>query len=1318
MLFSLRFMDIKVHRYLSFLKKTLLLLVFLLEAGCGTDPPFPRCVSADNFGLETIMASAYYSKDDRDSFKSKDGEDTAAFSPNQVVRWKDTGLVTTGEPIKVRTNGMWTAWAKSNKKYTPAAGVVELSDIENGTLNQSITPLDRTCSPYSVKDSIIPGCSNNKCQYIDENLKDDIKTGAYGIPCWFKNGYGAYLLFKRDGDPDPNQTVNIMRFPQSPVVHLGYKSTDEGGSGAFSSVEHFIKDSSCQNIQLKEGWKIYVKILDRYYWDNAGGYSFEFISGTKRENGIMIFETIRKEVKEILINQGGKVIFERIVKNDSFKNLVYSLLVLFLMISSLLYIFGMVQHPMPDFIARVLKISLIFMLISPNSWQFFYDHLLSLFIDGTDTIIGIINDHSGMSNYNQEAPFAFLDYMIRDKIFSPIVWNIKMKALIVSEFLGIFGTLFIIIAVLIYVLLCMYAFVIYLAGLIGMALLIALMPIFFVGILFSKLKSLFDGWLTQCISFSLQSIMIFTLLSLFGSLIMNTYYRLFGFTACYNKWMEVKLCVGRLCLLDSSFYAWTPGQKYVPKVIDIFYEWNAHDSLNKSDYGEDRISRFTFTGGGAVIPVPPEYTEKDFRYIDYPYFDPDITGSKNPDGISVIENSIFINLANLLNSLMALPTINGTAIARLVEDIKNEIKKLGLGNIQLRQIEDSKNRNIPNNYRQLQEDVKRALISLIGSNAINSTSKEELDKQYDHSIIKQIRKGHLIIWPELLILLLLALLMSLMRSFVTNIGSSLGGGSVMSTMLSGVWDGFFHPSGRDVGGKIGELIAGLKFGWQDKIGGGLEKTGSTIVNTVKRVPILGTAISFTSEATKAITMSQSEFEVGKKLDKQLKKLDYYRAVIGAHLSYSGLDTLKYLGKDAVDRMLGRKETGELEDIKSQHAFFMEKLRDKILGPEKHKPSTYLPPRRPEDDESPFPRSKPIDIDALAPSEGDVGSDAVDLLTTIDRDLDTAGQLKLKENQDINEILHARAKLLRDNDIDEFNRVDRLLHEKLGDQYDSTISNYESGERQPVEEDGASNMELSRSSSIGSIDPIAGESITSESDTHSQTSHEELRRDETTTQAIDEISSDQLQIEDNYESLIGEETKPRDGNQFQANEGNSLEDVEQLIIRDGDSDKGGENIELNVIDRKLPQEDYHSSKEGIEFNIINSGSNLEQEENIQIEIPIEIDDRPRNDEQLQENISPQGSDFEQSNQITSDSVESDYNTEDKPEQQQEALHSDDSQELEPNGASNKIKSSSSTEEKLEQMQEEQKKKREIEALQDKIEQVKEQQKSDRDESSDN
>ncbi len=46
------------------------------------------------------------------------------------------------------------------------------------------------------------------------------------------NGHGAYLLFQT-GKDDPNENLKLMRDPQYPTVHLGYKLHSRGRQWIF-----------------------------------------------------------------------------------------------------------------------------------------------------------------------------------------------------------------------------------------------------------------------------------------------------------------------------------------------------------------------------------------------------------------------------------------------------------------------------------------------------------------------------------------------------------------------------------------------------------------------------------------------------------------------------------------------------------------------------------------------------------------------------------------------------------------------------------------------------------------------------------------------------------------------------------------------------------------------------------------------------------------------------------------------------------------------------------------------------------------------------
>ncbi|QLK58859.1 hypothetical protein FDZ58_02930 [Ehrlichia ruminantium] len=949
-----------------------LLLLLLMTACESNQHPVPRCVPADVFTEgRTTSVSAYFDPTS-ENFMSDNKVLGNSVEDNQVVRWKYTGYVTNGHPIVLRAEGMWTSWAKKSNNVTEVQkNTTDYGDDDVDRYN-AILAVDRVCGPYKKIEKTFSNGTNQckvSCEMIS-GVQDNLETGTYGPPCWFRNGYGAYLLFKRPEDPEPNETITNMRYPTSPVMHIGYKPLELAGTHGISTSSKKIKDSSCKDVELKPGWKIYIKILDRNYYDNVGGYTVTFIDGIKAEQEFSAFEWVRKEVRGRL-DKAGEDLFKNIVKNPVFKNFVFSLLTLFLIFGSLAYILGIVRTPFADIIVRLLKISLMLLLISPNSWDFFYNHLLRLFIHGTDQIIAMINSYTG--DYNPQAPFSFMDIMIRDKIFSPVIWKIKIRALIVANFSSIFAVLVIVIAVLIYIALCIYGFVIYLTAFVGITFLVGLMPLLLLGILFSQFKSLFDGWLTQCISFSLQAILIFTLISLFGTLIMNYYYRIFGFTVCYNEWMKVKICLfGRVgCLVDKSLFGWTPGQMYDPKVIGITSDFNVSDKKASSDDPDDiKMSgnaRYKFTGGGGYISVPPDHKYKDFRYIDYPFLDPDTESDSNPHGVNVAKDSPFKELSHLVNALLT--TDKKYIVARLVADIKTELEKLVKNktitsdsqNKVLKIIDDRIKKDKDAGKSELDkygdqsfksQIIRSVIDNVIDGAAITPTSQEKLNEQYDYALIQGIRAGDLILWSEVGSLFLAALLIWQMRAFVQSVAVSLAGGSMMSQTIASMYEeGFLKTfSSIPVVGKVFKTIDGGLDSYKLLVGNYITETARRPLNMLQKVPVLGHAVKFTGKVAGGLTSSYGEYD--RRHSSNFKQLNYARAFIGAHLGFSPLSAMKYLGGYAAGKMLGSRSGGLIHNMVQDRKAALDSLKAHILGPEQHKPSPYIPKQK-EDDSNPF-----------------------------------------------------------------------------------------------------------------------------------------------------------------------------------------------------------------------------------------------------------------------------------------------------------------------------------------------------------------------------
>ncbi|WP_042892661.1 type IV secretion system protein [Anaplasma marginale] len=956
-----------------------LLPLCLLVASCGSDVPFPRCVSADNFNSNTTASvSAYYGPGNVEAFKADDGQTGNASTPGankHMVRWKDTGFVTDGEEIVISIQGAWVPWAKHGEKHSsPLAvntGISRPVDL-NDEFYDSVVDVGRVCGPYEERKHSVSGCELN-CKHIPAT--DDENTGRYGRPCWLEKGYGAYLLFKRPEDPDPNSTLDLIEYPVSPTTHLGHAAAGEGKEVSYSSGGK-IFGSDCKSIDPQRGWKIYVKILDNYYYDNAGGYSLEFKKGVINGKGVRIFEYVRKLVRDEL-DKAGKQIFGNIVENKGFRTFAFAVITLFLVISALVYLLGMVQAPLADTMVRILKIILVILLVSPGSWDFFHNHLLKLFTGGVDQIIALVNSHAAGQKFKSDAPFDFMDVMIVDKIFSTVVWEAKARALIMADFASIFALLIIIIAVICYVALCLYGFIIYLTAFVGITFLIALMPIMFIGILFSRFRSLFDGWLTQCISFSMQAILMFTLIAMFGSLIMHYYYRIFGFTACYNEVLHIKFYALGHRIIDQKYYEWTPGQKYDPILIG----WSG--SSRKGEQTDSGTSaRYVFTGGGAIIKVPPDYKDRDFRYVDFPFLDPDAKSSAPPGGVSPIKSQDgekLESLTSLTNSLIA--SARGTSTARLVEKIKKELeervkdktvtsetKDEFIKVIEEREKEDAQGKkDVKQKYTDLkfkEKLVTTLTTKLIGtSTVLNPTSAKDLEEQHDYNIIKDLKKGYIVMWPEVFGLILVAFLVWQMRAFVQHVAVVLAGGSILSRTVASMYsDGFVRifshiPVVGTLIDRVDRGIDGLRVLMRAKAGDLASTATRMPENLLKRVPIvggvLGTAAHGVRSLSSALTASHTEEDLYS-MRSISPRFDYARAWVGAHLGYSPLDAMKYLGGHALGRITGSETEGLMHNIVQDRAAFLSSLEALTIGVEKYKPSGYAPAQK-DDDANPFVR---------------------------------------------------------------------------------------------------------------------------------------------------------------------------------------------------------------------------------------------------------------------------------------------------------------------------------------------------------------------------
>ena len=607
-----------------------------------------ECIEADDFGQKTTLFISGHFPKGSSAFMDNVGMSSDLEWSSQVVKWKRLGYYTTGDDITLTVEGEWTDWFE-------------------GEIN-----MERVCGPFRKK--LPPGmCSSrNECAFLDKfSPVEDYLKGHFNVPCWFKNGYGAYVLFKRPGDPDPNDTLEIMRNPVSPMIHIGYESKAEGGDGFFTVKSNGLNDQNCNVIQIEPGWDLYARVTSNFYWDNSGGYTLRFNSGVKKELSESIFEKIRNFVTG-LIKDSSKSVFLQITSNNQYINFVRALLLLFVASSALAYLLGLIQQKMSDIFVRLIKFSIIYVFALPDSWEFFYSYVIHFYFVALDHIIAIIASHSGV-DYNPDAPFSFMD-QIFEIIFSANFWIKLLATTFSSNGLGILFMFLMLFIIIFYIIVLIYSFVLYLNAFVGIAVIVSIMPIIFLAMLFAKTNEIFTNWFKVANSFSIQAIMMFTLISLFSSLLMTTIYKTLGYTVCKNTFFTLGLCLGKLCkTIDVE--ANLPGQIYDPIKIGNhkFEEETAEDARAQGKDVTSMDARYQFTGGKKFILVPPLYKELDYRYVDLPYY----RAFNNVSKVDAFIENIDPLYQDIAKSLVVYEDQESYVIARNATDALEKIGNMG-----------------------------------------------------------------------------------------------------------------------------------------------------------------------------------------------------------------------------------------------------------------------------------------------------------------------------------------------------------------------------------------------------------------------------------------------------------------------------------------------------------------------------------------------------------------------------------------------------------------------------------------------------------------
>ena len=623
-------------------KILVLLVLSIIFSGCTGD----RCIDADDFGFIKLTVSARYNQD----------ELTSQQHDNQIAPWRDSGFVVNGRPLTI----MVRSWNKAS-------------------YDNSADELSAWCAWYGSadnKDTLSSFCEKlQECTFNAGLMCTPTKKDAQinNAPCIFTKGVGLYGLIADKSDANPNLSFATQQSPNGITFHIGEKligyelyDIDKNGAPVRAGGIDYKYDNGDDLTYANS--PLYFKILDKFYDDNNGQYKLVIKSGVldSRPDPLQFLE---KLIKDQFFGTDGLVsqIYLKITtENVGYRLAVSALLTLYVMFTAFSFLIGNLNITHTELMVRIFKISLVSTLLSSSySWTFFNDYLFSYFVGGVAQLIQMINAAATTGTGST----TIIGLMIAPQTIA------KLFSLLFVQWTGIIYIILFLIALYFVFMMVFQATIIYLTALITIGTIIIMGPIFICFMLFNITRSLFENWLKQLISYSLQPLILFTGLAFTSEIIRDEIYASLGFAVCKHDFPNL----GPMNTILGSF-----AQKLDPSLGNSLFYWWFPVGITKGF----TIDEKTNMPVKANIPVPLDHwVSKDKlcvafecmeeRYIQLPFLKP-VT---DDDRVRKFMNGNFVQFDGLWLIFIAvylLSKFNGLSIsiARFISSTSGNLTSL------------------------------------------------------------------------------------------------------------------------------------------------------------------------------------------------------------------------------------------------------------------------------------------------------------------------------------------------------------------------------------------------------------------------------------------------------------------------------------------------------------------------------------------------------------------------------------------------------------------------------------------------------------------
>ncbi len=565
------------------LKNLFLLIAIIATSSCEIGTPRGSCIAPEDFGGFSTVVDSHRQEAYGNYVHDFDIEGKYNRSGGQVVTWQETNLTYNGEELIIKIGGDVKPWdITNNDKSSEYCKVCAKHSSTDGCIC-----FDPEFDPQGCvkQDSLNPKefsyRTTNRIGIDDTRLPPDLQYS-----CKFRAGLNAYIAaFGISGHDIPQNAYHL--FSTEKVCDISKNIEGQCIDDKGNDVTKYIFRSNGPLVATydisgnptawhKNGEKLKVIFADRWYLDNSGQYTLEFLSGVNANSTSGLLQMIVKTVEELVLGKedeitiknagtdqvsmqasyesdGGlvKILYNNIVTDSGFAKSVNLLLIFYVVIFGGSVLAGVIEINRKEVMKRVIRIAIVIMFTNQASWNMYNNYVIKFFKGGTDEVVAMMVNLSNQYRDTNSTTIECNRFIGKDDRhstrFSCIDGTIKklFSSTVTKKILGLFfysgyGFILIILVyflILFFIFVMLYAATIYIVNLLKIIFVLSFGPIFFCFSLFEQTKSLFTNWIKFIVGRTLEIIILFTTVYFFWFLIDRKFSILLNYKVCYfQKW--------------------------------------------------------------------------------------------------------------------------------------------------------------------------------------------------------------------------------------------------------------------------------------------------------------------------------------------------------------------------------------------------------------------------------------------------------------------------------------------------------------------------------------------------------------------------------------------------------------------------------------------------------------------------------------------------------------------------------------------------------------------------------------------------------------